>query len=205
MDDVNHTEAGSGRRGRVLRPISPARLDEMALAYVARFATSAGKLEAYLARKLRERGFDGDGEPAQAIAAILARFVAAGYVDDAGYARMRAGSLLRRGMGARRIAQDLNMAGIGEDVRAQAMPGEAAARAAALQLARKRGFGPFARLRGDGASDAAPDASADFARREKQVAAMLRAGHRLDMARAIIESPDAEAAQSWADEVRDEA
>jgi regulatory protein len=87
------------------RPLAPARLEEMALAYVARFATSAGKLEAYLARKLQERGWDGEGDGREAIAALLARFAELGYVDDAGFARMRSTSLLRRGYGARRIAQ----------------------------------------------------------------------------------------------------
>ncbi len=53
-------------------------------------------------RKLRERGWvgderepdDGDAPPPADIEALIARFVAHGYVDDAGYARMRSADLL---------------------------------------------------------------------------------------------------------------
>ena len=91
------------REGRKASPLDSARLQELALAYVARFATSAAKLEAYLKRKLRERGWDGDGEPD--IAALVRRYVELGYVDDEAFARARSGGLLRRGYGARRVGQ----------------------------------------------------------------------------------------------------
>ena len=44
--------APSDRTGK---PLDAARLDELALAYVARFATSRAKLLRYLARKVRDR------------------------------------------------------------------------------------------------------------------------------------------------------
>ena len=50
----------NGRKPRSSRPLDKARLEELALAYVARFATSAARLESYLARKLRERGWAGE-------------------------------------------------------------------------------------------------------------------------------------------------
>lgn len=158
----------------------------MALAYVARFATSRAKLAAYLARKLRERGWDGEGEPP--VAALVERFVAAGYVDDEAFARAKSGSLLRRGYGQRRVAQALGAAGIDEDIREEVRAGEGALRRAALALARKRGFGPFARS----------GAERDPARREKQIAAMLRAGHGLDSARELVDAATIEAAEDWA-------
>ena len=40
------------------KPLDPARLHDLAIHYVARFSTTAAKLEAYLARKLRERGWE---------------------------------------------------------------------------------------------------------------------------------------------------
>ena len=158
----------------------------MALAYVARFATSRAKLAAYLARKLRDRGWDGEGEPP--VAALVERFVAAGYVDDEAFARAKSGSLLRRGYGQRRVAQALGAAGIDEDIREEVRAGEGALRRAALALARKRGFGPFARS----------GAERDPARREKQIAAMLRAGHGLDSARELVDAATIEAAEDWA-------
>ena len=57
------------RPKRTPKPLDSVRLNDLALHYVARFATSAAKLEAYLARKLRERGWDGEGEaPVAAVA-----------------------------------------------------------------------------------------------------------------------------------------
>lgn len=171
---------------RVPRPLDAARLEEMALAYVARFATTAARLEAYLVRKLRERGWAGERAPDPA--AIAARFVDLGYVDDEAFARSRSSSLLRRGYGPRRVAEALRQAGIAEDVRRDLDGGEAAARHAALVLAKKRRLGPF----GQG--------WADRAGREKQVAAMVRAGHGLDKAAALVDARSIDEAEEWASE-----
>ena len=182
---MRHHDAPNPRRERrPPRPLDAARLDELALTYVARFATTAARLEAYLRRKLAERGWDGPA-PADP-AAVAARCVQAGYVDDAAYARMKQGSLLRRGYGPRRVAQALALAGVADDVR-QDMPDCAAdARRAALALAAKRRFGPF--------GPALPDRPT----REKQIAAMLRAGHALDTARRLVEAQTIEQAERWA-------
>lgn len=177
-------------KGRSARPLNSARLEELALTYVARFATSAAKLERYLRRKLRERGWGGESEPE--VGALIARYVELGYVDDEAYARAKSGSLLRRGYGRRRVAQALGEAGIAEPVRERVQPGEAEQRHAALALARKRRFGPF------GAE--VPDRE----RREKQLAAMLRAGHPLDSARELVNADTIEAAESWAAEYDEE-
>lgn len=184
------TTTGPERVRRQPRPLDAARLQELALAYVARFATSAAKLERYLRRKLHERGWEGEGEPDLGL--LVARYVELGYVDDAAYARAKSGSLLRRGYGPRRVAQALGEAGIGEDAREAARVGTGAARRAALALARKRGFGPF------GAE------KPDRERREKQIAAMLRAGHPLDSAREMVDAPSEAAAGRWAAEMDDD-
>ncbi|WEK45885.1 MAG: RecX family transcriptional regulator [Candidatus Andeanibacterium colombiense] len=155
----------------------------MALAYVARFATSGARFEAYLKRKLRERGWDGEGEPD--LAALVGRYVELGYIDDEAFARSRSGGLLRRGYGPRRVEQELTAAGIAGEIREGVRPRTGAARAAALALARKRGFGPF----GD---------TPDRARREKQITAMLRAGHSLDSARELVNAESIERAEEWA-------
>ena len=187
MDDDRSLQR---RRKRPPKPLDPARLEDMALAYVARFSTSAAKFERYLTRKLRERGWQGEEEPP--VAATVERYVQLGYVDDASYARMKTGSLLRRGYGVRRVRQALGEAGIAEDLRAEVAPGEADAREAALVYARRRRFGPF------GAK--APDPAA----REKQLAAIVRAGHGFDAARALVDAASPAAAEQWAGEARDE-
>ncbi|MGI8943436.1 MAG: regulatory protein RecX [Qipengyuania sp.] len=183
----------SGRRGkRPPRPLDLAALEELALAYAARFATSAAKLENYLRRKLRERGWDGreEGREPPDAAGLVERFVDKGYVDDEGYARARSGDLLRRGYGARRVSQALAQAGIGEDIRQACDPQEQERRNAALTMARKRRFGPFC---------AAADGTAEEShkRREKQLAAMVRAGHDFTTAKAVIDARNAEEIERW--------
>ena len=183
-------EKRAARTRRQPRELDSARLEELALAYVARFATSAAKLERYLGRKLRERGWNGEGEPD--LAGLVGRFVALGYVDDAAFARARSDSLLRRGYGPRRVRQALGEAGIAAEVSEEARPSEGAVRRAALALARKRGFGPFGRTR--------PDRQ----QRERQLAAMLRAGHALDSAREMVDAASELAAEQWAAACDDE-
>lgn len=174
------------RPKRAASPLDAGRLEELALAYVARFATSAAKLEAYLRRKLRERGWEDESGPDPG--ALVERYVELGYVDDEAFARARAGGLLRRGYGARRVDQALGAAGIGTEIRETLRAGAAEQRRAALTLARKRGFGPFGVER--------PDRSG----REKQIAAMLRAGHSIASARALVDADSVEEAETWAGE-----
>ena len=183
-------ETDTPHERRKPRPLDPAKVEELALAYVARFATSAAKLERYLVRKLRERGWDGEREPD--LTALVGRYVSLGYVDDAAFARAKGGSLLRRGYGPRRVRQALAEAGIDEATRDEARAGAAAERRAALALARKRGFGPFGLAR--------PDRQ----QREKQLAAMLRAGHALDSAREMVDAASEAAAEDWAAACDDE-
>ena len=87
---------------------------------------------------------------------------------------------------ARRIMADLSAAGLDEVAREGARPSESGARAALVALARKRRLGPFA---------ATPP---DRPTREKHLAVLLRAGHRLDSARELVNLPDAGAAEDWA-------
>lgn len=171
-------------------PLDPPRLEEMALAYVSRFATTQAKLRSYLQRKVRERGWAGEDPPA--LEALVERYAERGYVDDESWARMKAGSLLRRGYGARRVNEALGHAGVDEDLRGEMVPDEFQQREAALAFARRRRFGPFARE------------EADRAVREKHLAAMLRAGHRMDIARRILEADAPEAAQEWVEEARED-
>ncbi len=185
----------NGRTRRTARPLDGRRLEELALAYVARFATSGAKLQRYLARKLRERGWEGADQPD--LPALVTRYIDLGYIDDATFARSRSGSLLRRGYGPQRISQALDEAGIAEEIRRDIAPDETARRRAALTLARRRRFGPFAA--GHGA-----DEPIDPGLREKQLAAMLRAGHSMAHARAILDQVDQGAAEDWAAEWEDQ-
>jgi len=187
MDDER---SGSERRRKAPKPLDSARLEELALNYIARFSTTANKLDRYLQRKIRERGWAEDQQPA--VGALVERCVASGYVDDEAYGRMKAGGLLRRGYGGRRVRQALGEAGVSEEVRERLAPSEAEARRAAIALARRRRFGPFG------------GTALDRPLREKQLAAMLRAGHPLDSARQIVDAASIAEAEEWAAEADDE-
>lgn len=160
------------RNKRPLPPLDPAALDRMALRYVERFATTRARLASYLDRKIRARGWE--GQPADT-AAIAERFADLGYVDDRAFGEARAAAMGRRGLGARRIGDALRHAGVGgEDAEALAPAISARATESALSFARRKRIGPFA--------DRAPDRP----QREKQLAALVRAGHDFAIARKIV-------------------
>ncbi len=160
------------RTPRAPIPLDPKRLEELALRYVGKYATSRAKLIAYLARKLRERGWDGSGEPD--LGAIAERFSELGYVDDSAYALAKSRSLSSRGYGKRRLDEKLRLAGIDEEDGAAARAhADEEALDAALRYARRRRIGPFGAAGGDPKQ------------REKAIAAMVRAGHPFGLARAI--------------------
>jgi len=153
-------------------PLDTAALERLALRYVERFATTRGRLADYLTRKIRERGWDGAGPE---VAALAQRMADLGYVDDRAYAESKAAALARRGLGARRVTMALRHARVGA-ADAEALSPDIAARAgdAALVFARRKRIGPFGPP-GD-----------DKALRDRQLAAMLRAGHGFDLARRIV-------------------
>lgn len=173
-------------------------LRDLALAYVARFSTTGAKLEGYLARKLRERGVaeDEDGRSvALDVTGLVTRLIELGYVDDDAYARSKSRDLTARGYGARRVEQALWAAGVEEQVRADHAPGEAESRRAAVLLAKKRRFGPY----GIAPEDDEPHEDR-HKRREKQVAAMLRAGHQFDHAAFIVDAAARDDIEAWLEE-----
>ena len=103
---------------KVKPPLDAEALEQAALSYAGRYATTRARLAAYLARKLRERGWSGAGEPP--IGRLVERMAALGYVDDRAFASARAAALTRRGYGARRVGAALRGAGIGEEDAADA-------------------------------------------------------------------------------------
>lgn len=180
-------QSNSRQKGkRAAKPLDEARLRDLALAYVARFSTSSAKLASYLKRKLRERGWAGEADPD--VDALCQRYVELGYIDDALYAKTRASGLLGRGYGPRRVAQTLYADGIGESLRNDLDPDEAQRRLAVQTLARKRRFGPYFQ------GELLPD------RRDKQIAALLRAGHGFDHVRSVMDAPSEEALDQWVDD-----
>ena len=161
------------RARRPRPPLNPATLSELALTYVGRFATTRAKLARYLLAKVRERGWDGPGEPA--IAELVERCSRNGFVDDAAFAMSKARALTVRGYGTGRVRQSLRAAGVAEDdARPAELLADEDAVEAALRLAKRKRIGPFSTT------------TLDRAAREKALAAMVRAGHSFALARAIV-------------------
>ena len=174
------------RRRREPRPINAAQLQELALGYAARYATTVAKLRRYLVRKLRERVWTGS-EPAD-IEALIGRIAASGYVDDRAYAILKTRELTGRGFGERRVRSALSAAGVAPDDRG--VVEDASPFVAAIAFARRRRFGPFAR---DGVV-------ADPVRRRRELAAMARAGHDFDVAQRVLAAVDEASGGALADD-----
>jgi len=155
-------------------PLDNRRLRDLALHYAGRYATTKAKLTRYLQRKIRERGWK-EGETIADLEKLARDFAELGYVDDAAYAEARARSFARRGYGARRLEQDLYAAGISDDDAASARAeGENAAFTSAQTFARRKRIGPYA------SEIASPE------KRQKQLAAFMRAGHGFDLAKQFV-------------------
>lgn len=182
--------AGRGTARRRPRKVTPQYLENAALHYLERFATSAANLRRVLMRKVmlsaREHGTDPD-EGAQWVDALVERYQQAGLLDDAAYASMRARSINRQGGSTRAIRAKLAVKGVAADDVEAAVDelrqdvGDPDM-AAAVALARRRGFGPFRR----------PSLSAKplppEERRMKELAAMARAGFGFDLATRIVDA-----------------
>ncbi len=189
----DRTGANRGQK-RVKPPLTETKLRDLALHYAARFASTGARLEGYLVRKIRERGLaeDADGRTVEVdVPALVARLVELGYVDDDAYARMRARDLGSRGYGARRVEETLRHAGVGEGLRRQHAPGEAAGRRSAALMAQKRRIGPY------GTPSEGGDPLARRKAHEKAVAAMLRAGHQYDHVKVILAAARIEDVEEW--------
>ena len=153
-------------------PLDGEALERLALFYTGRYATTRARLRAYLTRKIRERGWNGPGEAP--VAGLAERLAGLGYIDDRAFAASRAASLARRGYGELRVRDALAAAGIAEADSAEAREqARGHAWEAALRFAERRRLGPFA------------PAESDRTGREKALAAMLRAGHPIEIARRL--------------------
>lgn len=162
-------------------PPDAAALHEAALAYLARYAATSATLTRVLLRRVERWARAAEGSDVATAAAraavpgVVARLVAAGAVDDAGFAAQRADRLRRAGRSRRAADAHLAARGVDAVTRGAVLGDDAAVElAAAVAFARRRRLGPFRRVA----------ATADTARRE--LAAFARAGFAQDAARAAL-------------------
>ncbi|HYC03278.1 MAG TPA: RecX family transcriptional regulator [Azospirillaceae bacterium] len=165
-------------------------LERAALHYLERFASSSANLRKVLMRKVdlsaRAHGTDRE-EGAAWVDALVKRYVDSGLLNDRLYADAKATGLQRRGGSTRMIRQKLSAKGLEEADIDEALSGLEGAEEgtadikAALAYARRRRLGPY-RLPED-----------REARRDKDMAALARAGFDMRTARRVVEAEDPDA------------
>ena len=156
------------------------RLRRAALAYLARYAAPSRHLARILQRRLDRAAASGAEIRAgpEDIEAVLADLERMGLIDDRAWAEAQARTLRRRGASARGLAARLSSRGATREDVERLIAGEddAAELRAAWALARRRRFGPWR------------NPAERAARRQKDLAAMARAGFGLDHARQVIDA-----------------
>ena len=177
-------EAGGGRtetarpERRAPRRITADYLQRAAMYYLERYSAPAAQLRRVLARKVniscRHHGQETAAFEAM-LNEVVARCVASGLVDDERFAQARAATLRRKGRSSRAVAASLSAKGVSGELAAQASSGSAEDEmAAALKTAQRKRLGPW--NRGD-----------RMVARQKDLAAMARAGFTMTIARAVID------------------
>jgi len=180
----------AGRQGRrakrrLKRP-DEASLAAAALAYLGRFAASSEMLRRVLMRRIDKAAraeLIERGDGAALVERVVARALASGLIDDAGFAVQRARSLIGRGKAPSMVKSALAAKGVESDVAGEAMAAlgeemQDAGRTAAFNLARRRRLGPF-RVHGRDEH------------RTRDLAVLARAGHSFDVARWVVDAADA--------------
>ncbi|MGF9758202.1 regulatory protein RecX [Microvirga sp. 0TCS3.31] len=160
------------------RKVTAAYLQRAAMSYLERYASSAENLRRVLRRKVDKRCRLRGEDPAEfhdMIDEVVAKSLKIGLIDDTRYAEARVATLRRRGGSARAIQAKLSAKGVDRGTIAAALEGEEGdEEQAARAFARRRKLGPFR-----------PGERAPY--RDKDLAAMARAGFRFDIARSVIE------------------
>lgn len=175
------------------RPKRPARTDPealnaAALRYVERYAATAASLRRVLATRVRRHAPETIQEATPHIDEIVRRFERARLVDDRVFAQAKASSLTRAGASARMIRQKLSGKGVASELIGVTIAELGDARdvelRAAVAYARRRRLGPFSRER------TVEDRREE---RTRELAALARRGFSFDVARRVIDAPDADA------------
>ncbi|HXM85587.1 MAG TPA: RecX family transcriptional regulator [Stellaceae bacterium] len=188
-------ESRMKRAGKAPRKITAQRLENIALHYLGRYASSSTNLRRVLMRRVERaaaaHGAD-PGEGAKLVEDLVARYLRSGLIDDRAYAAQKAASLQRRGASRFGIKGKLRQQGVAGALIDDALQGleqqggGASELASACALVRRRRLGPY-REKGRRA-----------AMRDKDLAALSRAGFGFAVARRVLAAPDVAALERLA-------
>jgi regulatory protein len=165
------------------RRLTPADLKGAALDYLDRFAATRARLRQVMLRKIRNSVRAHGDDPAPILAALeepIQWLEASGFLSDRAYAEAKARTLSARGTSRAHILANLASKGVGSEAARAAVDGlsmeyEEPELEAARRYARRRRLGPY---RGDARAEC----------RDKDLAAMARAGVAGRIARQVIDS-----------------
>jgi len=179
------------------KKLTQAYLERAAFHYLGRYASSAANLARVLRRKVKRRLDDGEEiqpEYDEWIAAVVEKCIRLNYINDRDYARMKARSMSRAGKAKGPVSAYLRHKGVsGQDIedalgQLDREMDDKADWFAAVAYARRRRFGPFR------------TADADEDKKRRELASMLRAGHRFELAREIITATSSQVLEMTPDE-----
>ena len=170
---------------RQLRRLTPADLKGVALNYLDRFAATRARLRQVMMRKIRASARAHGDDPAPMLAALeetIQWLEGLGFISDQAYADSKARSLAARGTSRAHILANLASKGVAAEAARAAVDHlcaeyEEPELEAAWRYARRRRIGPY---RGE------TDMRAEC--RDKDLAAMARAGFAGRIARQVIDS-----------------
>ena len=183
------------RARKIPRKITAQRLDNMALHYLGRFASSSANLKRVLMRKVVRAAAAHDSDPAEdekLVDDLIARYLRSGLIDDQAYAAQKAASLQRRGASRFGIKGKLRQKGVAGELIDQTIEsleeqgGSSSELAAACALVRRRRLGPYR------------EKAKRAALRDKDLAALSRAGFGFEVARLVLAAPDIAAVEKLA-------
>lgn len=189
--DKNKARSQKGKRPP--KRITETYLHNAGLYYLQRFAASSEHFRTVMRRKImRSCRFHKDQNPEQCekmLDELVKKFIATALLDDEAYMRGMVASMRRRGLSARAIEGRLKIKGLEtDDIRrtlsehdTEIYQGQDADLQAALKLARRKRFGPYAR------SDQINQSNEDITKiRKRQLAAFARAGFSYQIADTVL-------------------
>jgi len=191
-EDAAEARSPRKRRERRRKRVTPALVEFWATRHLERYASSSQNLRQVLARKIERVEFRQQERFPEASAWIetaVERMHERGYLDDRRYAEALCQRLRARGSSRRRLAHELHKKGVPQDIASQVLADDApnAELEAAIRYARRRRIGPYRR-----------DPQTQGTHRERDLAALGRAGFGYETARRIVDAADPAALENAA-------
>lgn len=163
-----------------MRRVTEKSLFNSAVFYLRRFSSTEANLRRVMKRKVSRVKSDEPPTPEQVDAwldQVIARLTQAGYLDDTRVATAKAASLQRAGKSSKATRQTLRQKGVAAPLVASLTLAHDDAEAV-WTAARKKRLGPFR------------PAAQRAERRQKDLAALMRAGFRYGLCKQVIDAPE---------------